>query len=298
MPAAGHIVHMPAHIYQRVGRYTDAAAANVAAIAADDAYMAKMKAPGYYPMYLAHNYGFLAFADSMLGRGAASLEASRGATKALPEGMIDMMPGMDFFVAEPIMVMVRFGMWNDLLAEPRPDAKYQVWTGLWLHGHGLALAATGKLDDADKDLAELTALAKAVTPDVVAGQTPAPTLLQMAAAVLDARIAEAKKSKDALAKWATAVTIEDSLAYDEPADWFYPTRHWYGAALLAAGRAADAEAVYREDLRRNPGNGWALEGLSVALKKQKKTKDAAAAQKQFKAAWPDADVKLTTSIVP
>jgi len=297
MPAAGHIVHMPAHIYQRIGRYADASATNRAAIAADDAYLAKMNAPGYYPMYLAHNYGFLAFSASMLGRSAESLEASRASAKALPPEMLTMMPGMDFFVAEPIMVMVRFGKWTELLAEPRPEPAFQVFTGLWLHGHGLALAATGKLDEASKDLAELTALAKAVSPDLLAGLTPAPSLLQMAAAVLEARILEARKDPKALAAWKAAVAIEDALAYDEPADWFYPTRHWYGAALLAAGKAREAEAVFRDDLARNPANGWAYKGLAVALKKQNKTKDAAAAEKQFAAAWPDPDIVVTTSVV-
>jgi tetratricopeptide (TPR) repeat protein len=298
MPAAGHIVHMPAHIYQRVGRYTDASAANRAAIEADNAYLAKMKAPGYYPMYLAHNHGFLAFSASMLGRSEESLAAARAAHEALPEGMIDMMPGMDFFVAEPLMVMVRFGKWDALLAEPRPKAQYAIWTGLWLHAHGMALAATGKLDDADKDLAELSALAKSVPAEVIAGQSPGPTLLGVAAAVLDARIAEARKDKGALEKWRAAVVLEDTLPYDEPADWFYPIRHWYGAALLAAGKAKDAEAVFKEDLARNPNNGWALEGLAVAQKKLKKTKDAAATEKKRKAAWKDADITLTTSIVP
>lgn len=297
MPGAGHIVHMPAHIYQRVGRYADASATNRAAVEADHAYMAKQKPPGYYPMYLAHNYGFLAFSTSMQGRSAESLEASRNATKSIAPEMVDMMPGMDFFVAEPIMVMVRFGKWDELLAEPRPAAKYQIWTGLWLHGHGIALAAKGKLDDAKKDLAELTALAKAVKPEVTAGQTPAPTLLQMAAAVLDAHIAQAAKDKTALDKWKAVVALEDGLAYDEPADWFYPTRHWYGAALLDAKQPKEAEAVYREDLRRNPNNGWALKGLAVALAQQKKTKDAAATEKQLAAAWKDADIKLTTSVV-
>ena len=292
-PGAGHIVHMPAHIFQRVGRYADASAANEHAIKVDDAYFAAVKPPGYYPMYLGHNWGFLAFSDSMRGRGASSLAAARAVLKAVPPEMIDMMPGMDFFFAEPILVMVRFGRWDELLAEPRPAAKYIVLTGLWLHGHGMALASKGRLKDALADHDELVKLAAAAPPDLQGGNNVARDLLGVAAKILQARIATLQKKKAALALWAEAVALEDKLAYSEPSDWFYPVRHYQGAALLAAHRAKEAEAVYREDLRRNPGNGWALFGLAQALKAQKK--DAAAVESDLAKVWDGADVKLTAS---
>lgn len=293
MPGAGHIVHMPAHIYQRVGRYADAAEANRRAVKADDVYMEKARPFGYYPMYLAHNHGFLAFAASMQGRAAESLAAARESAKNIPPAMMDMMPGMDFFVTEPLLVMVRFGKFDELLAEPRPDPKYQVLTGLWLHAHGLALVAKGKLADAKAELAELTALATAVGPDVIAGNNTARDVLAVAAKILEAAVAG--KDKRALALWAKAVELADGLAYSEPADWFYPVRHYYGQALLDAKQAKQAEAVYREDLRRNPGNGWALYGLMRALRAQKREAEAADADKQFRQAWADADVQLTAT---
>jgi tetratricopeptide (TPR) repeat protein len=295
MPGAGHLVHMPAHIYQRVGRYADASEANRKAAVADLAYMKKLAPWGYYPMYLGHNYGFLAYSSAMEGRAAESLAAAREATKAMPPGMIDMMPGMDFFVAEPLLVMVRFGKWDELLAEPRPDAKYQVLSGFWLHGHGMALAAKGQLDDADKDLAALVALSGQVAPDLIAGQNAAKDVLVLAAKVLEARLAEKRGKPEALALWADAVALEDRMAYSEPADWFYPVRHFQGAALLAAKKWKDAEAVFRADLVRNPDKGWAYFGLAQALRGEKKTKDAAKAEAQWKKAWPKADVTLTSS---
>lgn len=295
MPGAGHIVHMPAHIFQRVGRYADASAANSKAIEVDLAYLQKTTPPGYYPMYLGHNYGFLAFSASMEGRRADSLAAARQSAKALPPGMIDMMPGMDFFVAEPLLAMVRFGRWDELLAEHRPEAKYPVLTGFWLHGHGMALAAKGRYADAESDLKELLALADQSPPDLTAGNNKAKDVFLVAARVLEARLATLQKKPNALALWADATAKADRLAYSEPDDWFYPVRHFEGAALLSAGKAKEAEAVYREDLKRHPHNGWALFGVWQALLKQNRKVLAAYAKEEFDAAWQHADFTLTTT---
>jgi tetratricopeptide (TPR) repeat protein len=297
MPGAGHLVHMPAHIYQRVGRYADASAANARAAATDLAYMKRAKPPGYYPMYLAHNYGFLSFSASMEGRSADSVKAADEAAKALPPEMIDMMPGMDFFIAEPFLARVRFAKWDELLAAPRPAAKYPVLTGFWLHGHGMALAAKGKLDQARAEQAELAKLATTVPADLTAGNNAARDVLAVAAKILEARIAEAAKSKQTLALWAEAVKLLDGLSYSEPDDWFYSVRTFEGAALMAAGKAKEAEAVYRADLHQHPKNGWALFGLSQSLRAQKKGKEEAAAKAEFEQAWKTADVKLTASVL-
>jgi len=294
MPAAGHIVHMPAHIFQRVGRYADASEANRRAIRADEAYLARTRAPGYYPMYLGHNHGFLAYSASMLGRSEESLRAARAATRALPPEMLDMMPGMDFFASEPLLVMVRFGKWKELLAEPRPPAKYPTLTGLWLHAQGMALASTGKTRQAEATMRELRALATQLPPDLLAGHTPSPAICRLGADAIEARIAErARRWKPAIAAWQRTVVQEDGFAYDEPADWFYPMRHYLGAALLEARKPKEAEAVYREDLRRNPNNGWALYGLASSLAAQARKDEAAAARERFEAAWKEADIKLT-----
>jgi tetratricopeptide (TPR) repeat protein len=295
MPGAGHIVHMPAHIYQRVGRYADATETNRKAVEIDKTYLAKTTPPGYYAMYLGHNYGFLAFAAAMEGRMGDALAGARESAKALPPHLVCAMPGMDFFVSEPILVMVRFGRWDELLAEPRPDPKYPILTALWLHGHAMALATKGRTDEAQRELDEMLTLREKLPADLLANLNPAKDVVGVAAKIVEARIAEAKKQPNALALWAEAVSLEDKISYSEPADWFYPVRHFHGAALLAAGKPKEAEAVYREDLKRNPGNGWALFGLARALEMQKK--DATAVKKEFSNAWRRADVKLTSSIL-
>jgi len=294
MPAAGHIVHMPAHIFQRVGRYADAAEANRRAIRADEAYLAKTTPPGYYPMYLGHNHGFLSYSASMLGRSEESIRSARAAAKAIPPEMLDMMPGMDFFASEHLLALVRFGKWKDVLAEPRPPEKYAVLTALWLHARGMALASTGKTRDAQTMMRDLRTLATKLPPDLLAGQNPAASMCRLGADAIEARIAErGRKWKPAIVAWQRAVTLEDGFAYNEPADWFYPMRHYLGAALLDAKKPKEAEAVFRQDLKQNPDNGWGLYGLSVSLAAQGKKDEAAATRQKFEAVWKDADIKLT-----
>jgi tetratricopeptide (TPR) repeat protein len=295
MPGAGHVVHMPAHIFQRVGEYETASAHNARAAEVDLAYMKKVKPPGYYPMYLAHNYGFLAYSESMRGRKEPSLRASRESAKHMPPEMLAMMPGMDFFASLPLLVMVRFGTWDELLDEPRPQPKYQVMTALWLHAHGFALAATGRIDEARAELDELLELQRELPADLRAGNNAATDLARVAAQVLEARIAQAEQRPEALGLWAEAVALGDQLGYSEPADWFYPIRHYHGAALLETRKYAEAESVYREDLRHNPRNGWALFGLWKSLEGQGKVGETAAAKAAFDEAWKDADIELTST---
>src|SRR5690606_12720300 len=234
MPGAGHIVHMPAHIYQRVGRYADASRANRKAIESDEAYLQAVTPPGYYPFYLGHNHGFLAYSASMEGRSEESLKAARAAAQSIPKDVVCGMPGMDFFLSEPLLVMVRFGKWEQILAEPAPDPKYQVLTALWHHAHGTALAATGKPEAARADLEGIARVRSELPGDVVAGLNSGGDVLDLAAKILEARIAEAR-GEDPVALYREAVALEDGLAYNEPADWFYPVRHSLGAALLDAG---------------------------------------------------------------
>jgi tetratricopeptide (TPR) repeat protein len=297
IPNAGHIVHMPAHIFQRVGRYAEASAANRKAAAVDIAYMPKAPTWGYYAMYLVHNYGFLSFSGSMEGRSAESIQAAKDSAKNFPPPMLEMMPGMDFFVSEPVLAMVRFGAWKELLAMPRPEAKYPTLTSLWLHAHGLASLATGKPDDADKDLAELTKLAATIPAEANTSTNAIRDIVAVSSAVLAAAIAQKHNDPKAKDLWAAAVAAEDKLAYSEPADWYYPVRHFQGAALIAAHDYAAAEAVYRADLAKNPNNGWSLFGLAQALRGQNKAKDAAEVDKQFAKTWANADIKLEASAI-
>ena len=294
VPGAGHLVHMPAHIYQRVGRYADASRANQAAVEADEAYLAKVKPPGYYPMYTAHNHGFLAYSAAMQGRSELSLSAARRSATTMPRDLVCGMPGMDFFVSEPLLVLVRFGRWDDVLKEPAPDPKYQVLVALHQHARGMALATTGKADEARSAAEAIRAIQANLPDDLLAGLNAGRLVLDLAATVVEARIAEATRAPDAITRWKAAVALEDQLAYNEPADWFYPTRHYLGALLLDRGDAKAAEAVYREDLASNPDNGWALFGLAKALSAQHK---AAARETElaFERSWKDADIKLTRS---
>jgi tetratricopeptide (TPR) repeat protein len=293
LPGAGHTVHMPAHIYQRVGRYADASAANRRAIEADERYLATVTPPGYYPFYLGHNYGFLAYSAAMQGRSAEAIEASRHAAASIPTGLVCGMPGMDFFLTEPLLVLVRFGRWQKLLAEPQPDAKYPVLSALWHHAHGLALASTGDVAGARADLQAIERIAAEVPEDLITGLNSGHAVLALAAKILEAKIVEVEDRAASIPLWEQAVALEDRLAYNEPADWFYPVRHQLGAVLLDEGRARAAEAVYRADLERHPANGWALYGLWKALQAQKKAKAAKAAEASFREAWKDADIELT-----
>jgi tetratricopeptide (TPR) repeat protein len=295
MPAAGHLEHMPAHIFQRVGRYEEAAEANRKGAAADVAYLKLTAAPDYYPMYLIHNYQFLAYSAAMEGRGAETLEALRDARAAVPDSMLLAMPGLDWSIGYLYDGMARFGRWDEILAEPAPNPKLPGLAIAWLQARATALAAKGRVAEAKALLAELDRAIAAVPADAGQGQNRAKPLYEIGALKAKARIALAEgRRNDALAHLREAVVKEDGLSYNEPSDEFFPVRHLLGAALLDSGRAAEAEAVYREDLKRQPGNGWALRGLAAALAGQGKS-EAGAVRLQFEDAWRNADTTLTAS---
>lgn len=296
MPAAGHLEHMPAHILQRVGRYEEAAEANRKGAAADLAYLRETAAPDYYPMYLIHNFQFLASSAGMEGRRAETISALKEARQHIPDQLLFGMPGLDWSASFIYDGYSKFGMWDDMLKQPAPDAKLPGATISYLQSRATALAATGKLDEAKAELARSEKLIAAVTDDATQGNNKARPLYEIGQLKANARIASVEgKHEDAVAFLTQAVATEDKLAYNEPRDMLFPTRHLLGAELLAAGRAMDAEAVYREDLERNPSNGWAYFGLSKALAAQNRAADAAAAQKQFEEAWRRADVKLAST---
>ena len=293
LPAAGHLEHMPAHIMQRVGRYEDAAKANRQGVAADLAYFAMTKPFDYYVMYTAHNYQFLAFSAAMEGRRAETIEAARQSRALVSDDMLLTMPGTDWYVAELYAALVRFGMWDEVLAEPAPNPKLTGLTGAYLYAAAAALAAKGRVDDAKARVAELE---KVSTLDGDAGLNRVKDVLVVAVLNAKARIGLAEnKGDEAVGLLREAVAKEDRLAYSEPADWFFPTRHLLGAVLIEAGQAKDAEVVYRDDLGRHPNNGWALYGLAQSLKLQGRRADAVEAQQQFDKAWKNADITLSAS---
>ena len=296
MPAAGHLEHMPAHIMQRVGRYEEAAEANRKGAAADRVYLGKTQPLDYYPMYVAHNFQFLAYADAMEGRKAEALEAIKQLRTAFPESAMLAMAGTDWYGAEGYLVMMRFGMWDDILAEPRPNPALKILTGGYLFARAVALAAKNRPTEAQQALDELQRLRAGVTPDTTAGLNSATDILAVAATIAAARIAVAeKRGDDALKNFESAVAMEDKLAYDEPADWFLPVRQMLGVELLKAGKNKEAEAVYREDLRRNPMNGWSLFGLEQAEHAEGKVPESKLTAIQLQEAWKHADVVLTAS---
>ncbi len=296
MPGAGHLVHMPAHIMQRVGRYEEAAEANRRGVAADQAYFHATSAPDYYLMYLVHNYSFLAYSAAMEGRKAETLAAVQSALQTIPLDMMLAMGDSGWSLTQQYAALVRFGLWDEMIAQLAPDPRASGLTAGYLYGRGVALAARGRIDEAQGALAELQKLSVAAPPDAMAGFNRLRDVVSVAQPIVAARIAASEQHReDAVKLLEQAAAAEDKLAYNEPADWFFPARHLLGAQLLLAGRAGQAEQVYREDLRRNPRNGWALRGLAAALKAQGRAHDAARTMRELDAAWQHADIHLPGS---
>lgn len=296
-PGAGHLVHMPSHIFMRVGRYADASDANEQAVLADRRYIRERRPEGIYPMmYFPHNLHFLSVSASMEGRSAVAVRAARELADAVPDHNVRHMPMLEMFRPALLFALVRFGRWDDVLAEPAPPPELRYTTGIWRYARGRALAATGRHDDAAREAAALRAIASESSDDATIGRNRVKDLLEIASLVVEGQIASERGDTGAAAHLLEdAARIEDELRYFEPPDWPEPVRHTLGAALLEAGRARDAEATYREDLRQNPQNGWSLCGLERSLRAQGKEEDANAAHARFKLAWARADVRLSGS---
>jgi hypothetical protein len=298
MPGAGHMVHMPSHIYQRIGRYEDSAKSNEMAVLADEDYIEQCRAQGLYPMgYYPHNIHFLWFAATMDGRGALAVENARKVASKVPDPALKELPMLAGFRVVPYYAMTRFGRWDDMLSEPAPPADNLYLTGMWHYARGLAFLGKGQLFDAEKELVDVKRIAADPSLDfALFSPNSAAHIFAVAPEVLAGELAAARKDYDAaISHLERAVRLEDGLVYTEPYEWHYPPRHALGAVLLEAGRPREAETVYWEDLRRNRENGWALYGLTQALKAQGKDDAAASMQDRFEKAWGRADVKLTAS---
>ena len=295
-PAAGHLVHMPAHIYERTGNFDGARAQNVAAAKADEAYAAASGSQGMYmAMYYSHNLHFGAVSASMQGRCAeAKSQADRLAENLRP--MAKEMPMVEPFLAMPYVMAVRCGRWDDLLAMTEPQAQTPALKGLWLYGRGMALAARGKTGKAESMQKQLDAVEASVSrEDLFMPPVENHTwqILRIASDILAAKIAAAKQDDSAaIGKLRDAVANQDQLLYDEPADWYFPVRESLGGMLLQSGDAKEAEQVFREDLARNPRNPRSLFGLAEALIRQKRDYEASWVKQQFETAWQGADVTL------
>jgi tetratricopeptide (TPR) repeat protein len=298
MPAAGHAVHMPSHIYQRVGRYADAIKSNQLAIAADEEYLSHSHVQGMYPiMYTPHNIHFLWFAATMDGQSRLAIESARKVAGTIDDAALEAVPGTGIFRVTPYWAYAKFGKWNEILQEPPPPATNAFLKGGWHYVRGLAFAATRQLPQAEKELEALRGIMKNGSLDwPLMSLNTARDVLSIGPEVLAGEIATARGQFDsAIAHLDRAVRLEDALVYTEPSEWQSSPRLVLGAILLEAGRAAEAETVYWEDLRRNRNNGWALYGLLQTLRAQKKDDQAALIEARFKKAWARADVALNAS---
>lgn len=297
VPGAGHLVHMPSHIYARTGRYADALERNKVAVAVDEKYIADQKPEGAYPlMYYNHNIQFIMFSAMMEGRSEDAISAARKITGNVPGEMIAQMSMLEMIPPYPAQMLVRFGRWDEALKEPLPPSSERYASGICHYARGVAFAGKGQFESAAAELDSVRAMAAAVPADMIVSINLAAPLLRVATSALAGEIDTRKGNTDeGLRLLKLAVATEDSLHYDEPPTWCYPVRHTLGAALLKAGRAKDAEAVYRDDLSRHPENGWSLNGLAQAVRAQGRTQEAADVDARFRRAWANADVKLVAS---
>lgn len=293
VPGAGHLVHMPAHIYWRVGRYNDASEANVKAAAVDEAYIAACNAQGFYPAaYYPHNIHFLWAASSMEGRSKVAIEAARKVAANVKLEMIEEFPGVEFFQTIPMLTLTQFQHWDEALAEPQPPANLEFSNGIWHYVRATAFANKGQVAEAKAERQKLVPLKDATDVHFLDSiYYPATSLLAIADELTLGTIAMAQDNVDqAIFHFRAAVDIQDELPYTEPPFWYYPTRHTLGKALLAANRPQEAEANYRKDLEQYPRNGWAVHGLIESLKAQ--GKDTTELDKKFAILWAESDVNL------
>ncbi|MCI0446242.1 hypothetical protein L0152_23880 [bacterium] len=302
VPAAGHLVHMPAHIYIRTGNYRKASEANEHAIKSDNSYLSGCHAPpGMYSMaYVPHNHHFLSATTTLEGKSKEAIESANTVRKSVDPQMMrkEGFGVLQHYYMIPTFVMIRFGKWNDILQSPAPDKDLVYPNGIYHYARGIALIRTGKIDEAKKELQEVTAIAAnpALQKVTLMDINKTSDLMQIAKEHLAGEIDAASKNYDSAIKHLqAAVNIEDHLTYDEPPPWSNPTRHYLGAVLLEAKRPAEAEKVYREELQKFPKNGWSLSGLQQSLAAQNKTQEAQTMKKEFDTAWVGADIKLTSS---
>jgi len=287
MPGDGHMVHMPAHIYIRVGRYAEAIESNVHAVHTDETYIEDQRPQGVYPLgYYPHNLHFLAFAATMSGRSGQAIEAARKLLTKTDLQVASQVPLLAPYVSFLDLTLVTFGRWEEVLQQPLPPSNISHANTMAHYARGVAFAATGKDADANAELD----LVKQAAAGASAGDKPAFEIAMHA--LLGEIAARHGQLDDAAAHFKAAMTIEDGILYFEPPVWYYPIRHSLGTVLLRAGRPAEAEQLYREDLKRFPENGWALFGLLQSLRAQSKTTEAETVDARFRKAWAGADVTL------
>jgi tetratricopeptide (TPR) repeat protein len=292
-PGLGHMVHMPSHIDIRTARWADAIVANRKAIDADRAYQARAPEPQFYRLYIAHNYHMLTFAAMMSGRSEQALTTIRAMVADVPADFFRENSFVDGLMVMPLEVQMRFGRWDEVLAEPDYPDYVPISRTMRHYARAVAYAAKDDFESARKEQAAFAESRTQVPAEAVFGTNPASAILAIAEQVMNGEILYRSGNTEAgLAALREGVRREDAMFYDEPPDWIQPVRHPFGAALLQSGHYAEAEAVFRADLKRWPGNGWGLYGLARALELQGRRDEAAETMKAFDAVWDGADIRI------
>ena len=301
MPSAGHIVHMPSHIYIRVGRYLDAVEANQEAILADEDYISQCYSQGLYPLgYYPHNIHFLWSAASLLGDSKIALEAAKKTAEKVPIGELKALPFLQNFAATPLLAYVRFGKWNEILTTPSPNHEIKHLKMIWHYARGIAFIRKGNAPEAREELQALEQMTNDPEMEglIAAGFDNSATVAKVAYEVVAGELAALQGNHNsAITHLQKAVTLEDDLIYTEPSTWYIPPRQNLGAILLAAEQYEAAEKIYKEDLEKLRQNGWSLMGLYKSLQAQGKTDDATRIKKEFNKAWQHADFEIDNSVL-
>ena len=294
MPGAGHLVHMPTHIYVRLGRWDEAVEHNQMAVHVDQEYLDARHPTGVYPIgYVPHNYHVMWEALNMTGRSAEALSAARTIVEKVPADVVRAIPPLEYYTPSVFFTLARFSRWDETLAEPAPPADLRYSTGIWYYTRGLAFAAKNQLDSARVARDSIAAIGAAIPPEQTANLNSSKALLQVAERSLSANLASREGRLDeAVTIFRQGIEVEDNLIYDEPTAWVIPLRQQLGAVLLAAKRNKAAEQTFRQDLVRFPNNGWSLHGLAEALRAQGRTREADEVAARFKRVWAKADVTL------
>jgi len=297
VPGSGHLVHMPAHIYARLGRWDDSSDANVRAVRADRTYFALAPEPEFYGLYYLHNMHFLAWSAMMEGRYETAMQAAREVERDVPKEFLRQWPQFaDGFLPVTYHVMIRFGKWNDILKEPAPPEFRHISRTLHRYARGVALSALGNVDQARMELEQFEIEAAKIPADWKVGNNDASLVIPIARCMLTGELLYREGDYDAaFAQLRQGVKFEEALNYDEPPGWMQPVRHALGALLMGAGRADEAEQVYRDDLKLNPHNGWAYLGLEHALRAQGKADEARKYADMRSKVWTRTDVNPTSS---
>ena len=301
MPAAGHIVHMPSHIYIRVGRYMDAVESNQAAILADEDYISQCFSQGMYPLgYYPHNIHFLWSAASLLGASELAIDAAKKTAEKVPVGELNQLPFLQDFASTPLLAYTRFGKWNEILTVPPPSEEIKHLRLIWHYARGVAFVRKNNIKEAREELDAITALKDDPELEEFFGtfQNPTSFIADVAYHVVAGEIATLEGDMNkAINQFEKAVEKEDQLIYSEPPAWYIPTRQNLGATLLNAQKFEEAEKIYKEDLSNLRQNGWSLMGLHQSLKAQGKDTEAAEILEEYKKAWQHADIEITSSVL-